>query len=272
MSTAVAQDTINRKAWRSWGARRWFKILSDWTDPGEAAALAFVADAVRDTPILDVGVGGGRTVPMLRKLSQHYEAIDYMPEMVEICQHNHPDIRVSQMDARDLSAFEDNTFGLVVFSFNGIDAVDYAGRRAVLAEFARVLRPGGMLVFSTHNLHGPTYRENLTQFLRLPAWSNNPIRLGFNVARTVVNLPLATINFLRNSQLNREFDGYAVRVCAAHKFGIVIVYTDVPTQLRELKAFGLQTEAVFGNLNDKAFQPGDPLDDVNWFHFVARKL
>ncbi|HBD34124.1 MAG TPA: SAM-dependent methyltransferase, partial [Cupriavidus sp.] len=116
MSTAVAQDTINRKAWRSWGARRWFKILSDWTDPGEAAAIAFVADAVRDTPILDVGVGGGRTVPMLRKLSQHYEAIDYMPEMVEICQHNHPDIRVSQMDARDLSAFEDNTFGLVVFS------------------------------------------------------------------------------------------------------------------------------------------------------------
>ena len=272
MGTALAQDTINRKAWRSWGARRWFRILSDWTDPGEAAAIGFVADAVRDTPVLDVGVGGGRTVPILRKLSMNYEAIDYMPEMVEICRRNHPDVHVSQMDARDLSAFPDNTFGLVTFSFNGIDAVDYDGRRAVLREFARVLRPGGKLVFSTHNLHGPSYRENLTQFLRLPKWSNNPLRLGFNIARAIVNLPLATINYLRNSQLNREFDGYALHVCAAHKFGIVILYVDMAMQLRELAEFGLQTEVVFGNKSDKPLQPDDPVDNVNWFHFVAHKV
>jgi len=270
-SPVMQQDVINRKAWRSWGARRWFRILSDWTDPGEAAAVALVADSVRGAPILDVGVGGGRTVPLLRSVSDDYLAIDYMPEMVEICSRNHPGVRVRQMDARDLSAFADDSFGLIMFSFNGIDAVDYAGRQAILHEFARVLRPGGWLVFSTHNMAGPSYRETLTRFLQVPRWSNNPLRLGFNVARIVVNLPLAAINYRRNSRLNREFDGYAVRVCAAHKFGIVIVYTELEHQRRELDALGFETAAVYGNLDDQPLRPDQPLQDIMWFHFVARK-
>jgi len=271
MKSVSQQDVINRKAWRSWGAKRWFRTIEDWTDPGEAAAIGLVADKVRGTPVLDVGVGGGRTVPILSGLSDAYEAIDYMPEMVEICSRRHPGVRVRRMDARDLSAFDDNDFGLVMFSFNGIDAVDYAGRRAILREFARVLRPGGSLVFSTHNMHGPSYRENLTQFLKLPSFSRNPLRFGFNIARAVINLPLATINYIRNSRMNREFDGYAIHVCAAHKFGIVIVYIDMETQLRELAELGFTIDAVFGNLGAEALHPGDNVDKVNWFHFVAHK-
>ncbi|AOZ01958.1 SAM-dependent methyltransferase [Cupriavidus sp. USMAHM13] len=271
MIADTVQDRINRKAWTSWGARHWFAVAADVTDPGEAAALALVADAARGAPLLDVGVGGGRTVPMLRALSQDYVAIDYTPEMVEICRRNHPGVAVHQMDARDLSAFPDDHFGLVMFSFNGIDAVDPAGRAAILREFARVLRPGGLLLFSTHNLRGPSYRENLTRFLRLPRWSPNPLRLGFDTARIVVNLPLATINYLRHSRLNREFDGYALRVCAAHKFGIVIHYIELAAQQRALLELGLRTEAIFGNLDGHALRGQEDLSQVYWFHFVARK-
>jgi SAM-dependent methyltransferase len=268
----TAQDRINRRAWASWGAARWFGALTDWTDPGEAAALAYAAREVRGTPVLDVGVGGGRTVGMLRALSDDYLAIDYTPRLVEICRRNHPGVAVRLMDARDLSVLADNSFGLVMFSFNGIDAVDYAGRGAILREFARVLRPGGLLLFSTHNLHGPTYRENLSVFLRPPPWSANPLRLGLNAARTLVNLPLAAVNYLRYSRLNREFDGYAVRICAAHKFGIVIVYTEMAAQRRALAEVGLNTEAVFGNRGAAQLHDGDNVDDINWFHFVARKV
>lgn len=268
----TAQDRINRRAWTSWGASRWFGTLTDWTDPGEAAALARVSDEVRGMPLLDVGAGGGRTVPMLRALSKAYVAIDYTEKLVAICRQNHPDADVRLMDARDLSAFADATFGLVMFSFNGIDAVDYAGRSAILREFARVLRPGGLLMFSTHNLRGPSYRENLSVFVRPPQWSANPLRLGLNTARAIVNLPLATVNYLRYARLNQEFDGHAVHVCAAHKFGIVIIYSEIAQQKRALAALGLHTEAVFGNRGAEEIHDGDSVDDISWFHLIARKV
>ncbi|MGO4325707.1 class I SAM-dependent methyltransferase [Cupriavidus sp. 2TAF22] len=271
MASGTAQDRINQHAWRSWGARRWFGTASDWTDPGEAAAIAWLAEEVRGQPILDVGVGGGRTVPMLRALSDDYTAVDYMPEMVEICQRNHPGVRVAQMDARDMSRFADNSFALVMFSFNGIDAVDYPGREAILREFARVLRPGGLVLFSSHNMRGPSYRENLSMFLRLPHLSGNPIAVGIDTARVLCNLPLATFNYLRYSRLNREFDGYAIRVCAAHKFGIVIVYTELEAQRRALAQLGLDTEVVYGNVDKEPLREGQALDEVYWFHFIARK-
>jgi SAM-dependent methyltransferase len=165
MMSQTVQDEINRKAWRSGGARRLFGALAGYTDPGEAGALAYIADEVRGQPLLDVGVGGGRTVPLLRRLSDDYTAVDYTAELVDICRHNHPGVRVLHADARDLSAFEDDSFALVMFSWNGIDAVDPVGRQAILREFARVLRPGGILLFSSHNMLGPGYRENLLDML-----------------------------------------------------------------------------------------------------------
>jgi SAM-dependent methyltransferase len=271
MIAHTEQDRINRKAWSSRGAQRWFGGAQEWTDPGEAAAVAWVADAARGTPILDVGVGGGRTVPCMRALSDEYIAVDYMPEMVALCRANHPGVQVRQMDARDLSTFADNTFGLVMFSFNGIDAVDYLGRGQILAEFTRVLKPGGRMLFSTHNLHGPSYRENLTRFLRWPRWSANPIRVGVDCARVLGNLPIASFNYWRHSKLNQRHDGYAVRVCAAHKFGIVIVYSEMEAQQRTLAALGMRTEAVFGNLGPAPLRPDDDVSKVYWFHFIAVK-
>jgi SAM-dependent methyltransferase len=272
MKADTAQDRINRKAWGSWGARHWFESAQGWTDPGEAAAVRWIADEVRHQPILDIGVGGGRTVPLLTTISQDYTAIDYMPEMVTFCRRNHPGVRAHQMDARDMSAFADNSFALVMFSFNGIDAVDYEGRAAILSEIARVLRPGGMVLFSTHNMRGPSYRENLTRFVRLPRLSANPIAMGIDAARIIYNLPIATFNYLRYASQSREFDGYAIRVCAAHKFGIVIVYTEIVAQKRELEFAGMRSQATFGNLDEHELHEGDDLTNINWFHFIARKL
>jgi len=272
MIEQTALDSINRKAWGSWGARRWFSSGNDWTDPGEAAAVAWVAGEVRDQPVLDIGVGGGRTVPCLKAISADYTAIDYTPELVEICRRNHPDTRVYQMDARDMSAFEDGSFALAMFSFNGIDAMDYAGRLDILREMSRVLRPGGLALFSTHNMKGPSYRENLWRFVRLPHWSANPLSVCIDAARVVYNLPVATVNYLRYSRLNQEFDGYGVHVCAAHKFGIVIVYTELEKQREALAQLGLQTEVVFGNITGSPLAADADVSDIYWFHVIARKV
>jgi len=272
MKTYPSQDGINRLAYRSRSARNWYGTLSGFVDPGEAAAVAWVTQHARGQPILDVGVGGGRTVPLLTAISSDYTAVDYTPALVQICQRNYPGIRVQQMDARDMSAFPDKSFALVVFSFNGIDSVDYEGRRAILREFARVLRPRGLVLFSSHNLQGPSYRENVSAILRMPHLSSNPLSLGIQTARVIYSLPIAACNYLRYSRLNRKFDGYAVRVCAAHKFGTLLMYTDMATQRRQLGEVGLSTEIVFGNSEGKPLLDHDDVSRELWFHYVARKL
>ncbi|MGS0891355.1 class I SAM-dependent methyltransferase [Burkholderia stagnalis] len=271
MSSSDIQDRINLAAWGSRSSRNGYASASGWTDPGEAAAVAWVARQARHQPVLDVGVGGGRTIPLLTAISRDYTAIDYTPELVEICRRGHPGIRIRQMDARDLSAFPDESFALVVFSYNGIDAVDYPGRLAVLREFARVLKPGGLLLFSAHNLRGPSFRQTPLHLLRKPDFSGTAIAACIDAARIMYSFPVGVFNYVRHSRLNRAFDGYAIRVCAAHKFGIVIVFTELAAQRRQLDDVGLQTEAVFGSSTGTRMAEGDDVRNEAWFHFVARK-
>ncbi|WDD95741.1 class I SAM-dependent methyltransferase [Burkholderia sp. FERM BP-3421] len=265
------QDSINRAAWRSRSARNGYGRASGWTDPGEAAAFAWLAERIRGQPILDIGVGGGRTVPLLTALSTDYIAVDYTPELVEICQRNHPGIQVRHMDARDLSAFADACFGLVAFSYNGIDAVDHAGRLAILGECARVLRPGGYLLFSTHNLHGPSYRRRPSDLLRLPRRDAGLVEFGRDTLRILYALPVGAFNYLRHTRLDQIEDGYATRVCAAHRFGIVILYTDFATQRRQLADAGLHFDVAFGNADGARVDETVDLSREEWIHFIARK-
>ena len=139
-------DEINRATWAKKANVHTFARAEGWTDPGERAAIERVVSDVRGQPILDLGVGGGRTVPLLRSLSANYTAIDYTPQLVLACQEKYPTARVLLGDARDLSAFGSDTFKLVVFSFNGIDAVNPDDRGKVLRETFRVLQKGGILL------------------------------------------------------------------------------------------------------------------------------
>ena len=74
---AADLDTINRNTWKLPGTVRVYEHLEGWTDPGERAALEHVADGARGAPILDIGVGAGRTIPLLRAMSPDYVGIDY---------------------------------------------------------------------------------------------------------------------------------------------------------------------------------------------------
>ncbi len=256
---------INREAWADGQTLKWFTTLDGYTDPGERAAFALVSDECRGVPILDIGVGAGRTIPLLRAISEDYVAIDFTPEMVESCNERFPDVRVEQGDARDLGRFADASFGLVVFSWNGIDAVDHADRRTILQEVHRVLRPGGIFFFSTHNKSGPGYDEK--------PWTirANDLVHPRHLAEVVVGFPTNVRNHRRLRELKQDQGDWSVANAAAHNFSIVIHYTTLDHQIVELAENGFRPDpVVIENRRARRVTRADDTHKSWWFHLLAR--
>lgn len=262
-------DAVNRQTWRLPATVRAYERLEGWSDPGEQAAIEHVAAEMRTRPILDIGVGAGRTTAILQAITHDYVGIDYTPEMVEACRAGHPGARVLHMDARDLGGFEDDRFALVVFSFNGIDSVDPADRSKILAEVHRVLQPGGLFLFSAHNRHGGL-GHGVRPRLRLH-FSWNPLRLGWRAWQLASSLPRSWRNYRRHQVFNEIHDEWAIMNCPAHEFGIVIMYTTLGEQRRQLEAAGFKVELVLDNVRGQPVAVDANTREIGWFHYIARK-
>jgi SAM-dependent methyltransferase len=261
-------DSVNRRTWQQRSTVEQYRHLRGWTDPGEQAAVEWARSLFQGQPILDIGVGAGRTTALLRPLASDYLGIDYTAEMVDACRETYPDVRFEHMDARNLQPLPTDHFGLVMFSFNGIDSVAPGDRRMILREVHRVLRPGGLFLVSSHNRHGPGARE--TPRLHV-AFSANPLRLGWRLVRTLAALPRAIRNHLRLRAANEEHEDWALRNCGAHDFGLLVVYTSLAEQQRQLQEAGFEVEAVFDSQRGQPVTPDLDTRDVWWFLSVARK-
>jgi ubiquinone/menaquinone biosynthesis C-methylase UbiE len=102
--------------------------------------------------VLDLGVGGGRLTPHLSSIAGRYVGADYAAEMVAACRRKFPQLEFAVANAADLSSFASASFDAVVMGFNAFDYVlpDEA-RVCALREIRRVLRSGGVFIFSSHN-------------------------------------------------------------------------------------------------------------------------
>lgn len=263
------QDDLNRRTWTKPSSIRW--LDKHGFIPGEAAAFAHVRAQLIGLPILELGVGTGRTIAFTAPLAAEYRALDYLAPMVEACRRAHPGVRVDLGDARTLDGLPDAHFGLVTFAFNGIDAVSHADRARVLAAVHRVLVPGGLFFFSTLNLDGPELRERPWQVPIQPSW--NPIVFGVRAAKAARYLAYNVANWARMQPLVERGPGYAVAPLAAHGFGILAHYTDLPRQLDELAAAGFAPDVpVFASSGPcERLGPDDDTRDVGFFHLIASK-
>jgi SAM-dependent methyltransferase len=262
-------DAINRPTWARRDTVREYERLQGFTDVGEQAALDFVADRVRGRPILDIGIGAGRTTQLLLQLSKDYVGVDYTQEMVEASRKRCPGVRVERMDARDLAAFADGQFAFAMFSFNGIDSVSPGDRMKVLREAHRVLQPGGLFLFSAHNHDGPGCGEHPQ--VNIPfTW--NPIKLGWRSFKSIRALPRSLMNYRRLRAVNETHEGWSVMNAGAHGFSIVCVYTTMAEQKRQIREAGFECEAVFDNARGQRVQDGVDTRDMWWLHYVARKI
>jgi SAM-dependent methyltransferase len=260
-------ESINRQTWRNSWALRDYRRSSGYLNEGERTAFTIAAPQVGRGRILDIGVGGGRTAQLLRDFASDYVGVDYTPEMVALCRNNHPDLRFEHMDARDLSAFRDESFDLVVFSYNGIDSVDASGRLAVLREAARVLAPGGAFVFSTFHRDWRGFERSVNS--RRLEWAN-PVRLGLRTLRYVEGHISGTLRQRRLRPLEQRDGEHAIMLHGAHDFGIM-VYATTPAQVRvQLADAGFAMPALILDLD------GRPIGATasaghEYFHVVAHK-
>ena len=145
----VQEDAVNLKTYRVPEVASHYAALNYLT-PCEQ--LLFQSHIQPGMSILDLGVGGGRTTSYLSKVASRYVGVDYSEAMIGACRRKFPGLDFLLADASNLSAFEDASFDAIVFSFNGLDSVVPDEKRSrCLRECWRVLRPAGVLIFSSHN-------------------------------------------------------------------------------------------------------------------------
>ena len=134
----------------------------------------------KNDKILDLGCGAGRTtINLFKDGYTNIIGLDIADKLIEFANYysnnNNLNIEFVVGDATKLS-YDDNTFNVVIFSFNGMQCVPgLENRRNVLKEVYRVLKPGGYYIFTAHDRHDPIAPQYLPFWEKIEKDWNNGI-------------------------------------------------------------------------------------------------
>lgn len=193
-------------------------------------------DLISNARLVDIGVGAGRTTPLLQPICADYTGVDYSPPLIEAARRRFPDADLRVGDARSLPWLDDASVDIVVFSFNGIDTMDQHDRAKVIDEVIRVLVPGGWFLFCTHNQDAASYRR-LPRFDR-PRLSRVWLRRSARQARAL----------LRHVRMRRQEvlgDGWSIINDEAHDFRLMHYYVTKERQEALLESAGLDLIQIY---------------------------
>jgi SAM-dependent methyltransferase len=233
------------------------KTYAKRVKPGLTSPETFCFDLIPPElhgSVLDIGIGAGRTTNALAGLFHEYVGVDLSAELIAAAKNLWPGRDLRVMDARDLEFGP--VFDCAFFSFNGIDSVDFATRAEIVAEMYRVVKPGGYLLYSTHNIKFRRVQSWMTSF-----WSSD------------LYAPARRLRFVGNRMRNFSKQRYDEANAIAYVndpgvgFRLLNAYLDINRELDRLRALGLSIEAVIGNT--KVVPEYD--DDDCWVHILARK-
>lgn len=137
----------NLSSYRNDGAVKHYTKISGKIKPIEMRLI----DKYFSGKILDLGCGCGRTTKYIFDKGHDVKGVEIIEAMVSVAKDRYPDIKFLVGDACKLR-FDDKSFDVVFFSFNGLDYIHPERERMkAIEEIARVLKPGGYFIYSSHN-------------------------------------------------------------------------------------------------------------------------
>lgn len=219
--------------------------------PAEVLILARYRETLSGR-VLDVGCGAGRLLGYLVQLGAEAHGVDIAPTMVEHCRRLFPGLDVRLGDLADLPASVEGPFDALLMSDNVLDVFDDARRRAVLSDARSLLAPGGLLVFSSHNL--ARWDEDTHSQPPSPRGSIAP-KLSFAVHKlankppawalhAIVRLPRRRANRKRLAPLQYRAGDHAVINDPAHDYSLLHYYIRRADQERQLSELGFSLTEV----------------------------
>jgi SAM-dependent methyltransferase len=228
--------------------------------PVEALILLRYRDGLAGE-MLELGSGAGRLTGYLIEVAAHVTGIDVSPDMVAYCREAYPAATFEERDLRDLGGYGDGAFSAVVAPFNVISILGHDERLALLDELARIVAPGGLLVFSAHN------RAFMSR-LHSPAWvvSRHPRLL----AERLGHLPERMRNHRRLRAEQRDEPDYALVNDDALHYALLHYYISRDAQERQLSEHGFTLLECLDRDGVTVPPGGDAAHEVE-LHYVARR-
>ncbi len=216
--------------------------------------------------MLDIGIGAGRTTRYFAPLVKQYTGVDYAQGMIDSCIKNFsakfPDAVFLQADARHLEKFPENSFDLVLFSFNGIDYIQPEERKTTFLQIKRVLKKGGIFCFSTHNLISLLNIRGFEWRLNIPS----AIKRAFEVRK---------IKKINNRQLSEApYADYLVINDGAHDFTLQTCYYRPSYQAKQLEETGFVNTRIYNHTEGDIFNVKDELNSgqEKWLYYLSYKF
>jgi len=213
-------------------------------------------EKIKNSVLLDVGIGTGRTTYHLSAIAKKYVGVDISQGMINGANENfrNQNLDFKVCDARNMSIFDDNTFDVVFFSFNGIDHIEIDERILFFNEVKRISKKDALLVFSTHNI------QNIPKLMRLK-WSSHPIIFYENFLKFLK---------LKYHNLKRDFSNKKVIKIndGVHNFGFVLTYINPTYQKELLENYGFKNVSCFGYPSGNELNSDELINTTDpWIYF-----
>lgn len=250
-------DAVNKQTYANAKVVRCYEQL-DFIHAAEQAIFDRLRPQIEGKKLLDIGIGGGRTTRFLLEISSDYTGIDYTQASIDAAKIKVPQADLRCMDARDLSSFGDESFSLVLFSFNGIDYMGHVDRLRTLAEIRRVLRTDGYFVFSTHNRD---YR-----FFNKHPWQQE-VHFDLKFLKSCIYATLFLPRHARMRKLEVHGNDYDIINDNAHEFSLLTYYIGIEQQKRQLQENGFQNVEAY----DMSGNPITADDQFAWTYYLSQK-
>lgn len=126
-----------------------------WTDPDKVLAmtkrhLPFILDYCAANQIrppqevVEIGCGYGRMAKLISGISKSYIGVDFVPQLIEEAQAQHPDLTFVLADAKNTGLAPESCDVIVAITCLSSFAFEFP---KFVAEFKRILRPNGHILF-----------------------------------------------------------------------------------------------------------------------------